>query len=160
MDDELRKAAQDFADSVDGYENDLPLSAIRAKGALRAALTKNANAAPQDQNSVSVPLDFLGAVCGALNRWGKSPKLLEKARNFVQHGMGHHTNAVPQDQAKDAEAEWRDPASYINCGTHNKNAARYRMARFKGTISDEWQESLDHWIALDAALAAMKEQKP
>ena len=48
MDDELRKAAQDFADSVDGYENDLPLSAIRAKGALRAALAKNANAAPQD----------------------------------------------------------------------------------------------------------------
>ena len=47
MNDELRKAAQDFADSVDGYENDLPLSAIRAKGALRAALSNNASAAPQ-----------------------------------------------------------------------------------------------------------------
>ena len=48
---ELRKAAQDFADSVDGYENDLPLSAIRAKGALRAALSNNASAAPQDQDA-------------------------------------------------------------------------------------------------------------
>jgi hypothetical protein len=54
MDDELRKAAQDFADSVDGYENDLPLSAIRAKGALRAALAKNANAAPDVSTSKTI----------------------------------------------------------------------------------------------------------
>lgn len=55
--------------------------------------------------------------------------------------LAKNANAAPQDQ--DA-----------------KDAARYRMARFKGTISDGWQESLDHWIALNAALAAMKEQKP
>jgi len=47
--DELRKAAQAFADSIDGYENDLPLSAIRAKGALRAALANKP--APQDQDA-------------------------------------------------------------------------------------------------------------
>jgi len=68
-------------------------------GRIRNALIAWAQrAAPQDQNSVSVPLDFLGAVCGALNRSGESPKLLEKARNFVQHGMGHHTNAAPEQE--------------------------------------------------------------
>ena len=60
---------------------------------------------------------------------------------------------APQDQAKDAEAEWRDPASCINCGTHNKNAARYRWLR--DHASDDW---LDSGITDDAVDAAINDK--
>jgi len=62
------------------------------------------------------------------------------AMNNLRKVLAKNANVAPQDQ-------------------YAKDATRYRMARFKGTISDGWQESLDHWIALNAALAAM-EQKP
>ena len=119
MNDELRKAAGTAVDVWDdtGTRHE---DVVNAMNDLRKVLAKNANAAPQDQNYVSVPLDFLGAVCGALNRWGRSPKLLEKARNFVQHGMGHHTNAAPH--ARDAVA-WTPETGYVFAPDKNTSNA-------------------------------------
>ena len=114
MDDELRKAAQDFADSVDGYENDLPLSAIRAKGALRAALAKNANVAPDAWTSVKAAMPQSGVTVLAYykNRNGFERRIRAKwtaaktVEANAEYGWGEYDEA--------ADAYWT-PEGWYEC---------------------------------------------
>lgn len=122
MADELRKAAQDFADSVDGYENDLPLSAIRAKGALRAALAKNANAAPEQEPVGEVVEYIFGKHEGIRFSVFPAGYSLPIGTKLYTHPMPAPAAPEPQPDTWDGAEEWERLAFELCADEHGEES--------------------------------------